>query len=144
PTFARTRARLYGVQLAAIGAFAGLSFGGWTYLQFAHPQLTRQVLYVAVAFAIVLPLLVFTATVADTLRAGRIRLGSPLLFAISALLMLLAGAVAGAVRVVDPLKLVGTTADSSVSHYVLGATAIAAVGAIHYWWPQVLTRPLQE
>jgi cytochrome c oxidase subunit 1 len=58
--------------------------------------------------------------------------------------MLLAGCAAGAVRVVEPFHLVGTTADSSVIHYVLGATAIAAVGAIHYWWPHVLTRPLQE
>jgi cytochrome c oxidase subunit 1 len=89
-------------------------------------------------------LLAFTAATAETLRAGHIRLSSPLLFAISALLMLLAGAAAGAVRVVDALQLIGTTADSSVIHYVLGATAIAAVGAIHYWWPHVLTRPLQE
>ena len=41
-------------------------------------------------------------------------------------------------------ELIDTTADASVSHYVLGAVAIAAVGAIHYWWPQVLTRPLRE
>jgi cytochrome c oxidase subunit 1 len=27
---------------------------------------------------------------------------------------------------------------------VFGAVAIAAVGAIHYWWPHVLTRPLRE
>jgi heme/copper-type cytochrome/quinol oxidase subunit 1 len=144
PVFARTRARMYGVQLAAIGAFGGLSFGAWTYLQFSHPHLTRQALYVAVAFAVLLPLLAFTAAVAETVRGGRIRLGSPLLFAIASLLMLLAGAVVGAVRVVDPFKLVGTTADSSVIHYVLGATAIAAIGAIHYWWPHVLTRPLGE
>ena len=144
PVFARTRARLYGVQLAAIGAFAGLSFGAWTYLAFEHPHLPEQALYVAVGFIVLLPLLAFTGAVAETLRAGRIRLSSPLLFAISALLMLLAGAAAGAVRVVHSLQLVGTTADSSVLHYVLGATAIAAIGAIHYWWPQVLTRPLQE
>ena len=36
----------------------------------------------------------FTGAVAETLRRGRIRLSSPLLFAISALLMLLAGAAA--------------------------------------------------
>ncbi|MEY2403031.1 MAG: cytochrome c oxidase subunit [Acidimicrobiaceae bacterium] len=144
PVFASTRARMRGIQLGAIGAFGALSFGAWTFLSVQHPQLTRQTLYVGVAFAALLPLLAFTAAVAETLRAGRIRLSSPLLFALSALLMLLAGAAAGAARVVDPLHLVGTTADSSVIHYVLGATAIAAVGAIHYWWPHVLTRPLGE
>jgi len=144
PVFGRTRARLYGVQLAAIGAFAALSFGAWTFLQFRHPQMTQQALYVAAGFAVLLPLLAFTGAVVETLRGGRPRLSSPLLFAISALLMLLAGAAAGALRVVEPFHLVGSTADSSVIHYVLGATAIAAVGAIHYWWPHVLTRPLQE
>ena len=144
PVFARTRARMYGVQLTAIGAFAGLSFGAWTFLQFRHPELTRQALYVGVAFAVLLPLFALTVAVFETLRAGRIRLSSPLLFAISALLMLLAGAGVGALRVIDGLHLVGTTADSSVIHYVMGATAIAAVGAIHYWWPHVLTRPLKE
>ncbi|MDQ1446874.1 MAG: cytochrome c oxidase subunit [Acidimicrobiaceae bacterium] len=144
PVFARTRARMYGVQLAAIGAFGALSFGADFYLGFQHPALPESALYVAAAFALLLPLLAFTAAVAETLRGGRIRLSSPLLFAISALLMLLAGAAAGAVRVVEPFKLVGTTADSSVLHYVLGAVTIAAIGAIHYWWPHVLTRPLGE
>jgi cytochrome c oxidase subunit 1 len=66
------------------------------------------------------------------------------LFAVSALLMLLAGVAAGAARVVHPFKLVGTTMDSAVTHYTAGAVAIAAIGAIHYWWPHVLTRPLRE
>jgi heme/copper-type cytochrome/quinol oxidase subunit 1 len=59
-------------------------------------------------------------------------------------LLLLSGAVVGAIRSVHSLALVETTADASIAHYVLGAVAIAAVGAIHYWWPQVLTRPLKE
>jgi heme/copper-type cytochrome/quinol oxidase subunit 1 len=58
--------------------------------------------------------------------------------------MLLAGVITGAIRAVHRLTLVGTTADSSIAHYALGAVAIAALGAIHYWWPQVLTRPLKS
>ena len=144
PVFARTRARMYGVQLAAIGAFGGLSFGGWTYLSFQHPKLPQSAIYVGVAFAILLPVLAFTAATAETLRAGRVRLSSPLLFGVAALLMLLAGVAAGAVRVIHAFELVGTTADSSIIHYVYGSVVIAAVGAIHYWWPHVLTRPLRE
>jgi cytochrome c oxidase subunit 1 len=144
PVFSRTRARMHGPQLVAIGAFGSLSFGAWTYLSFQHPTLPQSAIYIGVAFATLLPLLAFTAAVADTLRVGTIRLSSPLLFAIAALLMLLAGATAGAIRVIHAFSLVGTTADSSVMHYVYGATAIAAVGAVHYWWPQVLTRPLRE
>lgn len=144
PVFARTRARMHGVQMAAIGAFGGLSFGAWTFLSFKYEHASEQALYVAVGFAVLLPLLAFTAATAETLRHGRPHLSSPLLFAISALLMLLAAAAAGAVRVIHAFRLVGTTADSSVIHYTLGATAIAAIGAVHYWWPHVLTRPLKE
>ena len=135
---------MYGVQLAAIGAFGGLSFGGWTYLSFQHPDLPQSAIYVGVAFAILLPLLPIVAATAETLRAGRIRLSSPLLFAMAALLTLLAGVMTGIVRVIHSFELVGTTADSSIIHYVYGSVVIAAIGAIHYWWPHVLTRPLRE
>jgi cytochrome c oxidase subunit 1 len=135
---------MYSVQMAAIGAFGALSFGGWTYLTFQHPKLTQSAIYVGVAFVILLPALAFTAAAAETLRAGRIRLSSPVLFAIAALLMVLAGVAAGAVRVIHAFELVSTTADSSIMHFIYGAVAIAAVGALHYWWPQILTRPLRE
>src|SRR3954447_3062866 len=144
PVAARTRPKHYGAQLFAIGLFGALSFGAWTFFQVGEPLLREQVLYVGFAFAILLPLLIVTGGVAATLKAGSVRLISPLLFAVSALLMLLAGAGVGALRVIRGFELVGTTADSSVMHYVYGAVAIAAVGAIHYWWPQVLTRPLKE
>jgi heme/copper-type cytochrome/quinol oxidase subunit 1 len=81
---------------------------------------------------------------ADTLVHGRPKLGSPLLFATAALLMLLSGVVVGALRAVHSLDLVGTVADTSIAHYALLAVAITAVGAIHYWWPLILTRPLKE
>ena len=144
PVFARTRARMYGIQLGPSARSPRCrSARGPTCSSGTRSSHGRRCTSPSRSPCL-LPLLAFTAAVAETLRAGHIRLSSPLLFAISALLMLLAGAAAGAARVVDALHLVGTTADSSVIHYVLGATAIAAIGAIHYWWPHVLTRPLQE
>jgi heme/copper-type cytochrome/quinol oxidase subunit 1 len=145
PVFARTRARRSGVAMAAIGAFAALSFGAWTYLgQTDNPRIYQQFLFVASAFAIVLPVLMFLGYFADTLMHGRPKLGSPLLFATAAVLMVVAGVLTGAIRAVHSLALIDTTTDASISHYTLGAVAIAAVGAIHYWWPQILTRPLKE
>jgi heme/copper-type cytochrome/quinol oxidase subunit 1 len=145
PVFARTRSRRSGLAMVAIGAFSGLSFGAWTYLgSVDNPRIYQQFLFVVTAFLIVLPALLVAAFFADTLLRGKPKLGSPLLFAIAALLMLLAGVVEGAIRSVHSLSLVGTVADASISHYALGAVAIAAIGAVHYWWPQVLTRPLKE
>jgi cytochrome c oxidase subunit 1 len=145
PVFARTRTRRSGLAMVAIGAFSALSFGAWTYLgSIDNPRIYQQFLFVVVAFFIVLPVLLFAGFFADTLMHGKPRLGSPLLFATAALLALLAGVVEGAIRAVHSLSLVETTAEASIAHYALGAVAIAAIGAIHYWWPQVLTRPLKE
>jgi cytochrome c oxidase subunit I+III len=151
PVLARTRQRHHGVVIGAIGLFGAASFGAWTFAQFGGaettqfvPELTKQFLYIAAAFAALLPLLVIAGAVADTLRRGSIRIASPLLFAISGLLMVVGGVAAGAVRVVTPVVLVGTTADASVAHYVLGAATIAVIGAVHYWWPQIVTRPMKE
>ncbi len=145
PVFSRIRARRGGVAMAAIGAFAALSFGAWTYLAAVdNQQVERQFLFVTSAFLLVLPLLVFFGYVADTLRHGRPKLGSPLLFGIAAVLMLFAGVIVSAIRAIHSLDLVGTVADASIAHYSLGAVAIAAVGGIHYWWPQVLSRPMRE
>jgi cytochrome c oxidase subunit 1 len=131
--------------MVAIGAFAALSFGAWTYLgEIDNPRIYQQFLFVVVAFVTVLPVLLFAGFFVDTLMKGRPRLGSPLLFAAASLVMLLAGVVEGAIRAVHSLSLVNTTAEASISHYSLGAVAIAAIGALHYWWPQVLTRPLKE
>src|SRR5581483_7025451 len=129
PVFARVRSRLHGAGLVTIGAFSALSFGAWTYLASVdNPKLTEQALFVAVSFAIALPLLVLFGAMADTFRHGRLSAASPVLFAISALLLLLAGVAGGALRAIHPLALVGTTADSAVSHFVLGAAAVAAIG----------------
>jgi heme/copper-type cytochrome/quinol oxidase subunit 1 len=145
PVFGRARARRGGIAMGAIGAFAALSFGAWTYLAAVDNQrLNQQFLFVTSAFAIALPVLIFFGYVADTIRRGRPTLGSPLLFGIAGVLMLLSGVVVGAIRAVHSLDLIGTTADASIAHYSLGAVAIAALGALHYWWPQILTRPLRE
>jgi cytochrome c oxidase subunit 1/cytochrome c oxidase subunit I+III len=143
--FTRTRARRSGLAMAAVGAFAGLSFGAWTYIgNIDNPRIYQQSLFVVSAFLIVFPVLMFAGFFVDTLMRGRPRLRSPLLFAAAALLMLLAGVVEGAIRAVHSLALVDTTADAAIAHYALGAVAIAAIGALHYWWPHVLTRPLKE
>jgi len=139
------RLRHSGVVFGGIGLFGALSFGAWTFLQgTSHPELTRQALFVAVAFGALLPIVIVLGGVGESVMKGRARLSSPLLFGVASLLMLGAGVVAGALRSVDPFKLINTTAVASVAHYALGAAVIAGVGALHHWWPQILGRPLNE
>lgn len=143
-TLAGHRTKRHGVVLGAIGLFGGLSFGAWTFTAPQHAQTYRQVLFIAVSFGALLPVLVILGGVGEAIARGRLRLASPALFGIAALLMLGTGVAVGALRAIEAFDLVGTTADSSAAHYVLGAAAIAGVGALHYWWPQILRQPLKE
>jgi heme/copper-type cytochrome/quinol oxidase subunit 1 len=144
PVFSRTPLRSRLAVMTMIGLAGALGFGAWTFIQFEYPDLFTEPLYIGMAFAVLLPVLGVAAVAADTLRRGRIRFGSPLVFAIAALLMLLTAAAAGAAGAIDELDLIGTTWDSGVTHYVLLAAAIAALGGLVYWSPKLFGRQLRE
>jgi len=144
PVAAGVRPRNHGVLLGAVGAFGLLSFGAYLVAVAQDASITRDFLYVVSAFALVLPLLAVLGGVADTLRRGRLALTSPLLFGIVGLLAILLGAVANAVRVVDNLDLVGTTADTAVVHLALAGGAIGVVGALHHWATKLFGTVLGE
>ncbi|MGH8775479.1 MAG: cbb3-type cytochrome c oxidase subunit I [Jiangellaceae bacterium] len=153
PVAAGVRPRNYGVLLGAV-AFAGITGYGAAWLnQASDSSLATDASYVIVAFAVLLPLLIVFGGVADVLRRGlrgrnavdrRLRLTSPLLFGIGGLLLFLAAAAAGAARTIDPLELVGTTADSAVVHGALLAGAIGGLGALHHWSTKLFGVQLKE
>lgn len=144
PVAAGVRQRNHGVLLGAVGAFGILAFGADMIAIGRDASIAEDALYVVGAFALVLPILVAFGGVADSLRRGRFNPTSPLLFSVVALLALLLAAVAGAVRSIDALDLVGTTADPAVTHLALGAGAIAVLGAIHLWSPKLFGTLLGE
>jgi heme/copper-type cytochrome/quinol oxidase subunit 1 len=61
-----------------------------------------------------------------------------------AVLLLLAGAVAGAAGVIDPFELAGTTWDTGQADLVVFASFVAALGGIFYWAPKIGGRRLGE
>ncbi len=136
------------VFLGAIGFAGALGFGAWAQPWLA-PDVTEQFLYVAVAFAILLPLAVMTGGVGDTVRRGKLTLSPPLLLSIAALLMLLAGAAVGAASAIEQLDLrsvegVDTTAVTAQTHFVLLGATIAAVAGLHHWAPKLFGRTLRD
>ena len=155
PVFARTRHQRHRIAQGLIGAFGALSVGAWAvpgYGQDPAPWL-YEVPWVAVSLAIVVPLLGLLGLWALTAKAGRPTLGSPLLYAVAAGLMLLVGVLAGAVQAIEPIKtsvdgdgtsLYGTTWSTSVASYVVLAAAIALLGGIVYWSPKILGRTFAE
>ena len=144
PVFSRARNPYHRISMRIIAVAGGLSFGAWTIAAIDAPRLSEQVLYVGMAFAIVPVFLALLGVVGATMRAGQLRLGSPLLFCVATMLLLLAGAALGAIGAVDALELKRTSWDSAQSHFVFGAGAVGGMGALHYWAPKLFGRTLAE
>ncbi len=138
PVLTGRRLSRHGVVIGGIGAMGALSFGGWAVAQVINPDVNHELLYVAMGIAVAFPALLVLGGVLECLAKGRPRFAPPLLFALLSLLLFVAAVIAGAVRVVHPFHLVGTTADTSVMVLVVAAAVIAAIGAVHWWWPQIL------
>ncbi|MEO7429802.1 MAG: cbb3-type cytochrome c oxidase subunit I, partial [Acidimicrobiales bacterium] len=155
PVFTSTRHQQHRMAQGLIGAFGVLSVGAWAmpgFGQDAFPWL-YELPWIAVSVAIVVPLLGLFGLWALTAQRGKVSLSSPLLFGLTAGVMLLVGLLAGAAQAIKPIKtlvdgpgtsLYGTTWSTSVSSYVVLATAIALLGGIVYWAPKILGRSFAE
>ena len=148
---ARTRFLQHRVAMGCIGAFAAFSFGAWAMPGFspesgagATLEYADEFAFLAFSFLVLLPLLAFTGLVAGTVRRGAVRLISPLVWAVAALLMLLAGAANGALVAISQLDLIETTATTAQVHYVLVAVLLGCFGGIAYWAPKLWGRSVPE
>jgi heme/copper-type cytochrome/quinol oxidase subunit 1 len=151
PVFSRARARHRGVQLSLVALVGMLGFGAWTQAVFTadgkqvNAKLDAQTLYIVMAVLVVIPLLGILGAAFDSLRRGQVRVAAPLVFGIGALLLVLAGAVAGAISTIRDLDLLSppTTWTTGQAHLVLLGVALATVGAAHYWAPKLYGRMLR-
>lgn len=155
PVFAQTRHHQHRIAQGLIGAFGALSVGAWAvpgYGGEAYRWLYEGP-WVVVSFAVVVPVLGLVGLWALTARQGQLRFGSPLLFAVAALLVLLVGLLAGAVQAVEPLEtlvdgdgtpLYGTSWSASVAAHVGLAATIALLGALVFWAPKLVGRLVAE
>jgi heme/copper-type cytochrome/quinol oxidase subunit 1 len=148
--FTGVRARLRTVQMAMIGAVGILGFGAWTQTvggldgSVINAKVPDEALYGIMAFAVVIPLVGLLGAVGDAIRRGKVRVTAPLVFGVGALLLVLGGAVVGAVATIRDLDLQtpATTWMTGQAHAVLLGVSLAAVGAVHYWAPKLFGRML--
>lgn len=131
----RSRVRFHGVLIGAIAVFGVLAYSADLGVAFQRPDspVFQDFLYVVASFALVLPLLALAGGVADLARSGKPKLTAPLVLGVLSFLLLLLGAAANAVRVVDNLDLTGTSADAGVAHIAWVAGALGVVAALHHW-----------
>ncbi len=161
PVAAASRQRRYGIQQAAIGLFAAVSFGAFAQPYFA-PSVTDQAVFVVMSLLLTVATLGFLGGLGDTLARGKAAFSAQLATGIMAILAVLLGAAVAALRVsgaaigavqeidsswllkatnwLDDLR--GTTVLTGVVDLVLGAAVIGAVAGLYYWAPKMFGRRL--
>lgn len=141
PVLARARFRIHAVALIVLGLLGLAGIGAWAQV----PSTFDDLLYVAVGLTPVIPALALLGLSADTLRGGRPAFKAPLLFALGTLLMILLGAGAGALLVINPLDLHGTVWEAAQMHVLLlGASTLGGLGALWWWAPRLWGARLSE
>lgn len=141
PVLARSRVRLHAAGLVVIGVLGVAGVGAWAQV----PRTFNQVLYIAIALLAVLPALALLGLLGDTARGGRPQLKAAFALAMGAVLLLLAGAVSGALLSIDPLKLHGTVWEAAQVHLVLmGGAALGGFAALWWWAPKLWGTRLSE
>ena len=138
-TFARQRLQKPESVLVAVGLAGVLGFGAWVQPAI-YSGAADSLIAKIVAIGAVLPPLLVLGAAALTMKAGQPTLGSPLLWAIAALLLYLGGAAAGALLPFPGLDLAGTVyATGEFNFLVLGAL-LAGIGGLVYWGPKLWGR----
>lgn len=150
PVAARTRLTLHRVAMGAIGGFGLFAFGAWAMPGFSATgevdvfDHIGEVPFYAFSILVLLPALAFAGLLGDTLRRGALNLTSPLLWGLSALLMLLAGVANGVLVSIEPLDLAGTSAQAAQIHFVLVAGLLGLFAGLAHWAPKLFGSLLAE
>ena len=82
-----------------------------------------------------------------TMYGGRISFASPMLFCIGFLSMFLIGGLTGIMLAAAPFDFQLQDTYFLVGHFhfvLIGGTVFAALAGVHYWYPKVTGRPLNE
>ncbi len=145
PVVAKGRHASHAAAMTVIGLAGLLAVGGWSQPFFADER--DEFLFVAFGLVAVVPMLASLALSGLTLLKGEAPVGippAPLLGALGASLLLLLATLAGALRVIDPLDLIGTTAGTAVMNLSLFAAITGAVAGLWFWAPKIDGRQLSN
>ncbi|QGG96729.1 cbb3-type cytochrome c oxidase subunit I [Actinomarinicola tropica] len=146
PVFAGARQRMQGAVQVAIGLFGALAIGSWAQLGALRDDpmaIADDPLFVAMGVLAILPVLMVLALSGETMRGG-LRPAAPVIGALTAGLVLVAATAAGAVHVVEPLDLMGTTWALGHLHLVVGSVIVAVFAGTWFWAPKVYGRLLVD
>jgi len=134
PVVAGVRQVSHAAMMALIGVAGFLAIGGWSQPHFADHR--DDVLFIAFGLLAVVPILASLGGNTATLLKGGVPAGLPpahLVGALGAGLLLLLATLFGALRVIDPLDLIGTAADDAVMNLAVFAAITGAISGMWFW-----------
>lgn len=148
PTFSRKT--IFGYKAIAYSsvALALLGFLVWGHHMFVAGQSDlATVVFSALTFLVAIPSGVKLFNWLATMYKGNISLETPMLYAISFILLFAIGGLTGIFlgALSTDVHLTDTYFVVAHFHYVMmGGTVIAFIGGIHYWWPKITGRMYSE
>ncbi|MEZ4401842.1 MAG: cbb3-type cytochrome c oxidase subunit I [Kofleriaceae bacterium] len=138
-----SRKPIFGYRFIAYSSvsLALLSFLVWGHHMFVSGQSKlANMVFSALTFSVGIPSAIKVFNWTSTLYKGDIRLETPMLYALSFLIMFTIGGLTGiflAILSID-VQLHDTYFVVAHFHYVMmGSTLIAFIGGLHYWWPKM-------
>lgn len=145
-----SRKPVFGYRFIAYSSIslALLSFLVWGHHMFVSGQSRlATMVFSALTFTVGIPSAIKVFNWAATLYKGDIRMQTPMLYALSFLLLFTIGGLTGlflGILAVD-VHLHDTYFVVAHFHYVMmGSTLVAFLGGIHYWWPKITGRMYPE
>ena len=148
PVFSRRGLTGHGTVVRALVAVAALLFVGWgEHLFTAGLPTWFEVVFMLTAVALALPLALAVGSWLLTLRDGDVRLASPLLWALGFIALLVLGGLTGVLLGLFPIdqELSDSSFVAAHLHYMLlGGVLFAVFAGLHYWWPKLSGRTLDE
>jgi heme/copper-type cytochrome/quinol oxidase subunit 1 len=150
PVFARRRHHRHTAAMALIGLFGAMTFGAWAQIGFSVDGQSNPTdwlydgVWIAVGFLAVVPVVGLLGLWAATLGRGEVRLGTPLILALFAGLLIGGGVVAGAVTVIEEADVLTTTWASGQELLVVAGTLVAGAAGLAFWAPKLYGKLLPD
>jgi heme/copper-type cytochrome/quinol oxidase subunit 1 len=150
PVFARRRHHRHTAAMALIAFFGAMAFGAWAQIGFSVDGQSNPTdwlydgVWIAVGFLAVIPVVGLLGLWAATLRRGTVRMGTPLILALFAGLLIGGGVAAGAVTVIEEVDVLTTTWASGQEILVVAGTLVAAAAGLAFWAPKLYGKVLPD
>ncbi|MCZ6915811.1 MAG: cytochrome c oxidase subunit I [Gemmatimonadetes bacterium] len=148
PTFSRKPLFGYPVVVYSGVLIGAIGWGVWSHHMFATGMgAIADSYFGAASMLIAIPTGVKIFNWIATMWGGQIRFATPMLFAISFIMLFTIGGISGVMHASPPTDLQQTDTYFIVAHfhYVLfGGGMMGIFSAIYYWWPKVFGRLLNE